>query len=380
MKLYFWGALIVFAAPHLFAAPTTTEIRHKTRDLEKVKAELNRKRQETEQLKREADEISSDMKKSESKIQSVEHTLGFTRSKTRDVQQKIASAKNEHDHLIQDVAQCKSNYEKSAVQYYLASSVLSPSDVTTIYSRRIMQGQAGVFFDSEQKRERAKDNLDNLAVTGQTLREEMERQESILGNIRAGYASKEKLLEKKKTRTQIIQGELKELERTSEELSGLIDVLRTKVKKEQDQEKQERIAKQKSGLSPIRTNSLPWPLRGAVIEKFGRQKQAEIGTPYISNGIVVRTASLQPVKSVANGTVLYVGQFMRYGQMILLEHPGDWYSVYGRLDRWFVEKGDTVTVGQEIGQTGVTAEGKAETYFELRFYGKPVDPLPWLTP
>ena len=161
----------------------------------------------------------------------------------------------------------------------------------------------------------------------------------------------------------MIQAELKELERTSEELSGLIDVLRTKVRHEKDEEKKERVAKQKSGVSPIRANSLSWPLRGTVIEKFGRHKQAEIGTPYISNGIVVKATGPREVKSVANGTVLYAGQFMRYGQMILLEHTGDWYTVYGRLGRWLVEKGDAVVECQTNCEAGVKPDGKGETYF-----------------
>jgi hypothetical protein len=76
----------LWAAPAAKAAPPSTEIRHKTRDLEKVKAELDRKREETERLKKETEELATDLKKSETKIQSVEETLGYTRSKTRDVQ------------------------------------------------------------------------------------------------------------------------------------------------------------------------------------------------------------------------------------------------------------------------------------------------------
>lgn len=370
----------LWAAPAAKAAPPSTEIRHKTRDLEKVKAELDRKREETERLKKETEELATDLKKSETKIQSVEETLGYTRSKTRDVQQKIALAKNEHDHLVQDVSSNKSKLQNSAVQYYVASALLGPRDVTSVYARQLVQGQSQLFFDSESRRQAARSNLNNLTTTGQSLREEMERQEGILGDIRAGYANKEKLLEKKKTRAQIIQAELKDLERTSEELSGLIDVLRSKVKQEQEQEKKERRAKQDSGQSPLSSHSLPWPVRGTVVERFGRQKQAEINTTYISNGIVVQPATSAPVKSVGQGTVLYAGQFMRYGYMVLIEHPGDWYSVYGRLAKWIVEKGQAVTAGQEIGQAGMSSTGRPEAYFELRFYGKPVDPMPWLVP
>ena len=81
---------------------------------------------------------------------------------------------------------------------------------------------------------------------------------------------------------------------------------------------------------------------------------------------------------VADGQVLYAGNFMSYGPMTVVEHPGDWYSVYGQLSRWNVEKGQMLKKGEVVGQTGISIEGRPEAYFELRFYGKPVDPLPWL--
>jgi septal ring factor EnvC (AmiA/AmiB activator) len=52
----------------------------------------------------------------------------------------------------------------------------------------------------------------------------------------------------------------------------------------------------------------------------------------------------------------------------------------GRDGKWIVEKGQAIAAGQEIGAAGIRGDGKGETYFELRFYGKPADPMPWLLP
>jgi septal ring factor EnvC (AmiA/AmiB activator) len=71
---------------------------------------------------------------------------------------------------------------------------------------------------------------------------------------------------------------------------------------------------------------------------------------------------------------------MSYGAMTVIEHPGDWYTVYGRLEKWTVERGQAIKAGDAVGATGVGADGNSETYFELRFYGKPTDPMPWLAP
>ena len=113
--------------------------------------------------------------------------------------------------------------------------------------------------------------------------------------------------------------------------------------------------------------------------KYGRQTHPTLGTPFISNGIVIGVQEAKPVQVVADGRVLYAGKFLSYGSMVVIEHVGDWYSVYGHLSNWHVEKGQQIKRGDAVGQTGNTEGGSFETYFELRFYGKPTDPLPWLT-
>jgi septal ring factor EnvC (AmiA/AmiB activator) len=117
---------------------------------------------------------------------------------------------------------------------------------------------------------------------------------------------------------------------------------------------------------------------GKIQTKFGRQDNPKTGTTYISNGILI-VSDDDLVRAVADGKVLYAGQFMSYGSMTVMEHLGDWYSVYGHLAKWDVEKGQELKKGDPIGQARLSTNGKKETYFELRFYGKPTDPLPWLS-
>jgi murein DD-endopeptidase MepM/ murein hydrolase activator NlpD len=199
-----------------------------------------------------------------------------------------------------------------------------------------------------------------------------------MSEIKNSRENKERLLTKKLTRQEILQQELKELQQTAEELASLIEVLRTKDKQELAKEKQARLEKQLSGHSPILPHSLPWPIQGKVLTKYGRQQNAQLGAPFFSNGIVIGLDASSPVMAVADGKVLYAGQFMSYGAMTVLEHPGDWYTVYGYLSGWDVEKGQEIKKGQKIGTSRIKTKGGAETYFELRFYGKPTDPLPWL--
>ena len=132
------------------------------------------------------------------------------------------------------------------------------------------------------------------------------------------------------------------------------------------------------GSSPILAHSLPWPSPGKVSTRFGRQTDPKLGSTLISNGVIITASDRARVTAVADGKVLYAGNFMGYGNMVVIEHPGDWYSVYGHLSDWSVEKGQEIKKGAPVGRTRPRIGGQYECYFELRFYGKPVDPTPWL--
>ena len=53
----------------------------------------------------------------------------------------------------------------------------------------------------------------------------------------------------------------------------------------------------------------------------------------------------------------------------------------GRGDQFGLSRTDSNWIGRDvIGWSGGAEGGGAEAYFELRFYGKPTDPMPWLLP
>jgi septal ring factor EnvC (AmiA/AmiB activator) len=270
-------------------------------------------------------------------------------------------------------------YSKSVQNYYVASLLNGPSDISAWAGRAIIEGRAKEIRAMKGDSSDIQRKLEELVDTQKAIRDELSRQQGNLTEVKSGYQSNEKLLSKKMSRQDILEAEMKDLERTAQELASLIDVLRTRSKEEAAAEKQARLQKQMSGQAPILPRSLPWPIKGRILTKFGRQDNPKTGTTYISNGVNIGSEEESSVLSVADGKVLYAGQFMSYGSMVVLEHPGDWYTVYGHLARWDVEKGQELKKGEMIGQARLTSKGERETYFEIRFYGKPTDPLPWLS-
>lgn len=80
----------------------------------------------------------------------------------------------------------------------------------------------------------------------------------------------------------------------------------------------------------------------------------EDGGYYGHNGIDIVSPMGMPVYSVADGTVISAGWSGGYGNAIVVQHEGGYFTLYAHLSHVQVAAGDTVTAGQFIGGTGST--------------------------
>jgi len=76
--------------------------------------------------------------------------------------------------------------------------------------------------------------------------------------------------------------------------------------------------------------------------------------------------------------VAYAEPFAGFGNLVIIDHGSQVFSVYGDLLEVLVKRGAHVDRGQPVGTVGTAAAGTAGLYFELRVDGRPVDPLQWL--
>jgi len=84
-----------------------------------------------------------------------------------------------------------------------------------------------------------------------------------------------------------------------------------------------------------------------------------------------------PVFSVANGKVVHMGFSGAFGNLIVLEHPGNYHTYYAHLSNYNpeLELGNEVRRGIEIGFVGTTGRSTGpHLHFELRKDGIYVDP------
>jgi murein DD-endopeptidase MepM/ murein hydrolase activator NlpD len=154
------------------------------------------------------------------------------------------------------------------------------------------------------------------------------------------------------------------------------------------QAKQRRVAKTpppagpgegpRIGFGSLR-GRLPWPTEGRIVAAFGPQVHPRFGTRTFRNGVDIEAAEGTEVQAVYAGQAVYTGWFKGYGNLIILDHGNDYYTLYAHVSDILVREGDDVRQGQRIGTVGDTGSlAGPRLYFEVRYQSKPQDPADWL--
>ncbi len=93
-----------------------------------------------------------------------------------------------------------------------------------------------------------------------------------------------------------------------------------------------------------------------------------------NDGIDFASPAGAPVVAAASGEVALVSQSLGgLGTIVLLRHPGDYLTVYGRIEKVTVSKGDFVSQGQKIGV--VSPSTQPRMHFEVRHGAESMDPV-----
>ncbi len=132
------------------------------------------------------------------------------------------------------------------------------------------------------------------------------------------------------------------------------------------------------GFGTLR-GKLPWPASGRIVAAFGAQVHPRFGTRIFRNGVDIEAGEGTDITAVYPGHVVYSGWFKGYGNLIILDHGNDYYTLYAHVADMLVHEGDDVKQAQRIGTVGDTGSlAGARLYFEVRYGSKALDPAEWL--
>jgi lipoprotein NlpD len=117
-----------------------------------------------------------------------------------------------------------------------------------------------------------------------------------------------------------------------------------------------------------------WPVNGTVVSRFSSSRGG-------NKGIDIATTGSQPVRAVADGVVVCSGKGLRgYGNLVIIKHNDDFLTAYAYNQVLRVKEKKRVKVGEIIADTGVNGLFKNRLHLEVRYKGKPVNPLIYLKP
>lgn len=117
------------------------------------------------------------------------------------------------------------------------------------------------------------------------------------------------------------------------------------------------------------------PVKGDLIAKYGKQR----GDGPSWKGLFIRAAEGADVKAIAAGNVVFAEWMRGFGNMIILDHGGQYLSLYSNNQAVLKHVGDRVKTGETIASAG-NSGGNEETgvYFEMRYRGQVFDPMTWI--
>jgi murein DD-endopeptidase MepM/ murein hydrolase activator NlpD len=127
--------------------------------------------------------------------------------------------------------------------------------------------------------------------------------------------------------------------------------------------------------SAVRTSGrFAWPLRGAIVARFGAQMNGAR-----LDGIEIVGGDGDAIAAAADGDVVYAGSDLAsYGTLVLVRHADNYVTAYGFARRALVREGQHVSAGQAIAELGLRPDGSARLLFQVRQGAHAVDPAPLL--
>ena len=184
--------------------------------------------------------------------------------------------------------------------------------------------------------------------------------------------------ESKKAQLALAQTQIAEAARRAQELQESAKAMTALLDKLGKAAKYRKPVGVKAALDVPR-HSLPWPAEGKVLSGFGREKDKDLGTWTVRQGLTLATPAEAAVTPVAPGRVIFAGPFRSYGRVVIVDHGGGFFSVYGNLGEILKDKGADAPAGEPIARAGKTKDGAGgRVYLEIRRGTEALDPLAWL--
>jgi septal ring factor EnvC (AmiA/AmiB activator) len=339
---------------------------------EKRKIKLSIKKEKS--ILEEIEHINKVLSKKLKELQYYNERLAQIRSKIKELENEIALLNIKLDKRKDLLKQrLRSLYKHQHGE--IASILISAKDYQDL-TRRIRYISLLAYYDSKLMKTYNEEinelnvKKNRLAILQKELEINKSNVKKKADEMEAERKKKDQLLASIRKKRDSYEAMVKELEESSKRLRNMIKKL--------ESARLPPSIMGKKGFVALKRR-LPWPINGEVIVPFGKYKDPKFNISTFRKGIEIRADIGDIVLSVAGGRVVYANWFKGYGLLLIINHGGGYHTLYAHLSEIFHKTGDIIKSRQAIGKIGETGLlNEPSLYFEIRYKGKPVNPLQWL--
>jgi len=365
------------------ATPESLSVQQLDQQIQQNEAQLEETKQRLAEVENQLADLTGKEQAGLARLASLEEQIGLTRNYLAKLRNQAAARSREIAQVAKQIEQTSAEAasRKEALgrrliaiykygQLNPLTALLSTRSVPEVY-RKMLYLRWVVRADQRLAAELSQLNLDLAAqrarlIAAQTELQRLQREQlDQQAKLSLAIAAESALLKKVRSEKETGQALQRQLTESTGRLQNLLADL---------QRRKENALPQAASEFETGKGDLPWPLRGKIIAAFGSQVHPRYKTKTSNLGIDIKAGPSAAVQAVAAGRVAYADQFMGYGNLVIVDHGGGFYTLYANLTEMSAQVGTEVSAGTKV---GVVAD---YLHFEIRKDGKSVNPIDWLKP
>lgn len=364
------GLLVMAAVTATGRQPVESDQLERVRSrIDQLESRLVELRAETVNRQEEREKLDAELALAEAKVREIELVLGRSRAEAERLSSRIGDLDSELDRrrelLVGHVEIMALLGRPGTLQLLFDGARGGDLEGSLSTVAVLTSGQVRLVEEYEDLRRQRSEQLAELS----RVLSRAEREAVVLTDRRAEL----------ETTRRNVDEQIRRLERSQRSASTELDELR---QREQALERLMTTLSDRSrftGVDDIRAfrGALPWPAVGRVVRTFGKHYLPKYSTYTVCNGLRLDVAGGAEVTAVFPGEVAYARFFKGYGNMVVVDHGHNVYSLVAGLATIHVRVKQRVDMGLRLGLAAPPTDG-GNIYFEIRVGKKPQDPRRWL--
>ncbi|WP_281647238.1 peptidoglycan DD-metalloendopeptidase family protein [Parendozoicomonas sp. Alg238-R29] len=344
--------------------------------LETVNQDIKTLRTLLEKIKKERSSIESRLENTEQEISRVQKELKNTERDLREAKDAAKKQKAQRQTLKKEQSSRQLEVSKALKAAYVAGKnpqmklLLNQEDPAKahrmmVYYDHFAQAQSNSLTALKETDRKLAHAETNLLKANKSISRHQQTLASRAQNLKANQSNRQQTLAKLSTNEKQNNSRLSRLRKEQKILQELLASIISMA----DVTAVDRPFNKSRG-------KMPWPVKGQLLYKFGERRQ---DTKLTWNGVYIKASEGAIVNAPHHGRVVFADWMKSFGQLLILDHGNGYMTLYAHNQDMMKTVGDWVLPGEAIARVGNSGgQPHSGLYFEVRYKGKPSNPMTWL--